>query len=81
VFRIVCANTLGTALREAEYGVSAQRTFRFRHTGNLQTKFAEARQVLAMTINYEQQFKQLVDRLALEPISEPALERRVLRHL
>ena len=43
--RIVCANTLGAALRHAEHGVSAQRTFRFRHT------------------------------------SEPALERRVLRHL
>jgi phage/plasmid-like protein (TIGR03299 family) len=48
--RIVCANTLGAALRQAEYGPGAQRTFRFRHTGNLQTKFAEARQVLGMTI-------------------------------
>jgi hypothetical protein len=27
--RIVCANTLGTALRQAERGASAQRTFRF----------------------------------------------------
>ena len=79
--RIVCANTLGAALRQAEHGVSAQRTFRFRHTGNLQAKFAEARQVLGMTINYQEQFKALADRLALEPISEPALERRVLRHL
>ncbi len=79
--RIVCANTLGAALREAEHGANAQRTFRFRHTGNLQTKFAEARMVLGMTINYEKQFKALADRLALEPISEAALERRVLRHL
>jgi phage/plasmid-like protein (TIGR03299 family) len=79
--RIRCANTLGAALRKAEHGVHAQRTFRFRHTGNLQTKFAEARQVLGMTIDYEQQFKALADRLALEPITEPALERRVLRHL
>jgi hypothetical protein len=31
--RIVCANTLGAALRRAEHGVDAQRTFRFRHTG------------------------------------------------
>jgi hypothetical protein len=31
--RIVCANTLGAALRQAEHGASAQRTFRFRHTG------------------------------------------------
>jgi len=79
--RIVCANTLGAALRQAEHGANAQRTFRFRHTGDLQTKFAEAREVLGMTINYEKQFKPLADRLALEPISETALERRVLRHL
>jgi hypothetical protein len=79
--RIVCANTLGAALRHAEHGVHAQRTFRFRHTGNLESKFAEARQVLGMTIDYQQQFKLLADRLALEPISEPALEHRVLRHL
>jgi phage/plasmid-like protein (TIGR03299 family) len=79
--RIVCANTLGAALRQAEHGMSAQRTFRFRHTGNLHAKFAEARQVLGMTINYQKQFKVVADRLALEPITEPALEHRVLRHL
>jgi phage/plasmid-like protein (TIGR03299 family) len=79
--RIVCANTLGAALRQAEHGVAAQRTFRFRHTGNLQAKFAEARQVLGMTINYQKQFKELADRMAREPIAEWALERRVLRHL
>jgi phage/plasmid-like protein (TIGR03299 family) len=79
--RIVCANTLGAALRQAEHGVSAQRTFRFRHTGNLPAKFAEARQVLGMTIDYEQQFKTLADRLALQPMTERALEHRVLRHL
>jgi phage/plasmid-like protein (TIGR03299 family) len=79
--RIVCANTLGAALRQAEHEVNAQRTFRFRHTGNLQTKFAEAQRVLRMTIDYEQQFKALADRLAREPISPMALEQRVLRHL
>jgi phage/plasmid-like protein (TIGR03299 family) len=79
--RIVCANTLGAALRQAEHGASAQRTFRFRHTGNLQAKFAEARQVLRMTINYQTHFKALADRLALEAISERALERGVLRRL
>jgi phage/plasmid-like protein (TIGR03299 family) len=79
--RIVCANTLSAALRQAERGGDARRTFRFRHTGNLQTKFAEARQVLGMTIAYQKQFKSLADGLALQPISEPALEHRVLRHL
>jgi phage/plasmid-like protein (TIGR03299 family) len=79
--RIVCANTLGAALRQAEHGVSAQRTFRFRHIGDLQAKFAEARQVLGMTINYQQQFKELANRMAGEPVVAWALERRVLRHL
>ena len=79
--RIVCANTLGAALRQAEHGQQAQRTFRFRHTGNLQAKFSEARQVLGMTINYQQQFKVLADRLAVESISERALEHDVLRRL
>jgi phage/plasmid-like protein (TIGR03299 family) len=79
--RIVCANTLGAALRQSEHGVAAQRTFRFRHTGNLQAKFAEARQVLGMTINYQEQFKELADRMASEPITDWALERRVLRNL
>jgi phage/plasmid-like protein (TIGR03299 family) len=51
--RIVCANTLAAALSQAEHGVNARRTFRFRHTGNLQSKFAEARQVLGTTVNYE----------------------------
>jgi len=67
--RIVCANTVGAALRQAEHGADTQRAFRFRHTGNLQSKFAEARQVLEMTIDYQTQFKALADRLALEPIS------------
>jgi phage/plasmid-like protein (TIGR03299 family) len=79
--RIVCANTLGAALRQAEHGQQARRTFRFRHTGNLQAKFSEARQVLGMTINYQQQFKILADQLALDSISERALEHRVVRRL
>jgi hypothetical protein len=43
--------------------------------------FAEACQVLGMTINYQKQFEALADRMAQEPIAEWALERRVLRHL
>ena len=57
--RIVCANTLGAALRQADHGVAAQRTFRFRHTGNLQAKFAEARQVLGMAVNYQKQLDEV----------------------
>jgi hypothetical protein len=45
--------------------VAAQRTFRFRHSGNLQAKFAEARQVLGMTIDYQKRFNS-------SPIGSPA---------
>jgi phage/plasmid-like protein (TIGR03299 family) len=79
--RIVCANTLGAALYRSEHGVEARRTFRFRHAGDLQAKFAEARAVLGMTINYERQFKTLADRLALSHITPDRLRSSVLRHL
>lgn len=79
--RIVCANTLGAALNHAEHGRHAARTFRFRHTGNLQTKYSEARRVLGMTIDYQAQFKELADHLAREPITPSRLEHSVLRHL
>jgi phage/plasmid-like protein (TIGR03299 family) len=75
--RIVCANTLGYALRRSE-GQGAQRTFRFRHTGGLHSRLHEARRVMQITVDYAKQFKALGDRLALEPISERALRARVL---
>jgi hypothetical protein len=34
-----------------------------------------------MTFSYEKQFKELADRMAAEPMTAWALERRVLRHL
>ena len=79
--RIVCANTLGWALRRSEHGEAAQRTYRFRHTGDLQLKFAEARQVMGMTIDWGRRFKQLGDRLAQEPITPWRFERSVLDKL
>ncbi len=78
--RIVCANTLGYALSRAQ-GSDAQRTFRFRHTGGLHTRLHEARRVMQITVNYAEQFRQLGDRLALEPITERALRARVLDRL
>lgn len=68
-------------MRRSEHGDGAQRTFRFRHTGNLQAKFAEARHVLGMTIDYAAQFKQLGDRLARQSITSQRLEHSVLRNL
>jgi phage/plasmid-like protein (TIGR03299 family) len=78
--RIVCANTLGFALRRAE-SADAQRTFRARHTGGLHTRLHEAREVMRITLDYARQFKRLGDQLALEPISERALRTRVLDRL
>lgn len=79
--RIVCANTLGMTLRRSEYGEAAQRTFKFRHTGNLKLKFDEARKVMGMTLDYAQQFKVLGDKLALEPMSKGRFEDKVVKPL
>ncbi len=79
--RIVCANTLGWALRRSDHGEAAARTFRFRHTGNLAMKFDEARQVMGMTLNWGRRFKELGDRLAGEPITTQRFERSVLAPL
>lgn len=71
--RIVCANTLGFALRKSER--DASRTFKFKHMGNLDLRFEEAREVLNLTLNYEQAFKDLGDKLAQERMTTPAFER------
>lgn len=70
--RIVCANTLGAALRRSE---GSERTFKFRHTGDLDVKFEEARKVMGMTIDYASQFKVMGDRLAQERFTRPQMER------
>jgi phage/plasmid-like protein (TIGR03299 family) len=68
--RIVCANTLGWALRNSETGAAAPRTFRFRHTGNLTAKFAEARKVMGMTLRYAESVKSVADSLGQVHMSE-----------
>lgn len=65
--RIVCANTLGMALRAAD---ASERTHRVRHTSGLDLRMHEAREVMGMTVNYAQQFKELGDQLALKPFSD-----------
>jgi phage/plasmid-like protein (TIGR03299 family) len=67
--RIVCMNTLGAAIRLAK-GKNATRSYTIRHLGNMSNKIAEARNVLEVTINYYEQFKEVGDRLALAPMSE-----------
>jgi hypothetical protein len=73
--RVVYANTLGIAMRQSQHGVAARRTFRFRHTGHLQT-FAEAREVLRMTVDYELRAGQKDDRDRRRRASRSSIRRR-----
>lgn len=73
--RIVCANTLGWALR------NAARTFKFKHTTGLGRKWEEARQVMGLTVNYEARFKELGDELGRAKLSAERFDKRVLREL
>lgn len=66
MIRIVCANTLGAALRRSE---ASERTYRFRHTGNLQAKMHEARRVMGIAVNWNEAMKRLGDELAQAPIT------------
>lgn len=71
--RIVCQNTEGAAVRLAK-GANAQRTYQLRHTGNMSMKIAEARNVMQVTINYYEQFKEVGDRLALAKVGSKKAE-------
>lgn len=73
--RIVCNNTLGWALR------SARRTYKFRHSGDLNAKFAEAQNVLGLTYDWDSAFKELGDHLALEAISADTFDAKVAKPL
>lgn len=75
--RIVCANTLGMALRMA----GTARSYKFRHTGNLQEKYAEGRKVLDLAIDYEKQFVEVGNRLADTKFSQGEFEDKVLNRL
>ena len=67
--RIVCNNTLTAALSRAK-GKDAQRTYTIRHLGDMDSKLAEAREVLQVTVNYYKQFKDLGDELARVKVSD-----------
>lgn len=66
---IVCANTLGAAVSRAK-GKDAQRTYTIRHLGDMNTKIAEARNVLGVTVDYYKQFKFLGDKLGTVKVSD-----------
>lgn len=57
--RFVCKNTADLAQK------GALRTYRFRHTGSLQGKVAEARKALGISLKSTETVKQMTERLAL----------------
>lgn len=74
--RIVCANTLGWAEREA---LNCPRTYRFRHTGDMQLKLDEARKVMGIVLDWDAAFKELGDKLARENISADRFDVKVVK--
>lgn len=55
--RVVCQNTLNLSMSDAKNGIA------LRHTGNIKGKIDEARQVLGISINYYNQFEQIVKQM------------------
>ena len=65
--RIVCQNTLTWALN------AAPRIYAFPHIGDPNAHIIEARNVLDLTVNYAEQFKQFGDTFASQKMSEKKL--------
>lgn len=76
--RIVCANTLGWAMRESESN-EPQRVYKFRHTGDMQTKMGEARRVMDVTLRWDEAFKRMGDELARQPLTTDRFDQKVVR--
>lgn len=76
--RVVCQNTLGWALRQAESGKHAQRTYRFRHTGDMQLKLEEARQVMGIVLDWNAALKELGDELAGQRMGKDRFDKRIV---
>ena len=68
--RIVCANTLGMALRGAD---GQPLTFKLRHTQGVEGRAQEARETMQLTVDHEVRFKKLGDDLARKRITERKL--------
>lgn len=74
--RVVCANTLGWAIKG-----SAQRSYKFRHTGDLSAKLDEARRVMALALDWDKAFRELGNELATQPISVDTFDSKVVKPL
>lgn len=52
--RVVCQNTLNLSMADAKNGIS------LRHSGNIKNKIEEARKILGISINYYDQFENII---------------------
>lgn len=66
--RTVCANTLAFGL------ASAPNVFKFRHTGDLEAKIEEARHILDMSFNYQDEVVRIGNELATSKMSKAEFE-------
>lgn len=74
--RVVCANTLGWALRS-----SKGRSYKFRHTGDLTAKMEEARKVMSIALDWDAAFCELGNELAQQRISVDTFDNSVVKPL
>lgn len=65
--RVVCQNTLNMALK------GTKREWRVRHVGTMEGKLAEAREALALTFKYTEEFAELANRFLAESFSDRRL--------
>lgn len=66
--RVVCQNTLHSALRDAKDGIS------IRHTGNISTKVSEAQRVLGLAIEYYDKLGEIYNVLARTEVKSAQVE-------
>ncbi len=72
-FRLACLNGMLLPLPDA------QRTWKARHTANIEAKLADARRTLGIGWRYYDELEALGDRLIREPLDAPSFERFLAR--
>lgn len=65
--RVVCQNTLNMSMADASKGIA------IRHTGNINYKVQEARRILGLSINYYNQFEQIVKEMENRELQDKEL--------
>lgn len=67
--RVVCQNTLNLSMQDAKNGIA------IRHTGNIKDKIQQAREVLGISIDYYNQFEQIVKQMENITLQEESLNK------